>query len=238
MRSAVANKGNLAFILTCNPNQVITELNNLDWRFSAFENSKASSYVDAMRTATNYMKDKEGTRYIVFLSYLPGSSHFSGAVGVLKRNSSDYTTFYTTSCCRDNRGNEGDGSPYDYTIWKDTGKYGGNIYNKNIGDTLKQIVSNAGTSTVIKTVASKTVESDENLKVKLNNYVPNQEIKPSLAIDGALYNVGDSISSDIIYFDREQSSYVLDLKMVKNFLNLSDEKLKNAEIQIEYLIAN
>lgn len=241
IKGAVVNsgKGNVSFILTCYPNQVITDLDNLDWRFSAFSDFSATHYAQSMETAVNLLKDKDGTKYIVFLSYMPGyESAFKDAINVLKKNTSYYTNFYTTSCCKDNRGHEGDGSPFDYTIWKKTGKYGGNIFEGNAGGTFIKIANSANTGEVIKTISSKTVESDENLKVKLDKYVPNQEIKPSLAVDGTLYDVGDTISSDIIYFDRDQSSYVLDLKKVKDLLSITDEKWKSTEMQIEYLITN
>ena len=91
----------LSFILTSDPNTLQTDLNNVNWVFSARVVENANSYSQSIKTALNAVKDKEGSRCIIFLSYEPGIGSVNDAIQILKNNASNFDIFCTTACCRD-----------------------------------------------------------------------------------------------------------------------------------------
>lgn len=242
------NRGNMYFILNSLPEQVYNASYNTSWLKNGVETDTPESYATAMRTALNTLKDKEGTRCVVFLSYWPGREEvLKDAINVLKNNSDKYDIFFTTACC----GNYDPENPsslvlihsserylFDYRIWHNAipkEKSGGHLLGNDLRDKFTAMLGR----TVIKqeTIALQEQRiTSNNLKVKLDNYNPNYT--PSLTVNNSVYDVGNAISSDIIYFDSAQNTYILDLEMIKEILNISDERWINTEIQIEYVIQN
>lgn len=233
------NRGNMYFILNSLPEQVYNASYDTSWLENGVETDTPESYATAMRTALNTLKDKEGIRCLVFLSYRPGREGIlKDAINVLKNNSDKYDIFFTTACCGNYTPSNKSYDEFDYTIWHNAipkEKSGGHLLGSDMRDKFTAMLGR----TVIKqeTIALQEQRiTSNNLKVKLDNYNPNYT--PSLTVNNSVYDVGNAISSDIIYFDSEQNTYILDLEMIKEILNISDERWINTEIQIEYVIQN
>lgn len=229
------NRGNSYFILNSTPNTVYSSSYLTSWLENGTLTDSSESYVSAMNTALNTLKDKDGIRCLVFLSYLPGRTGvLKDAINVLRNNSDKYDIFFTTACC--GNWDKSMGSHFDYSHWHNAipkEKSGGHLVGNRMQDKFLSMVG----KTVIKQATIDIQEqrvTSNNLKVKLDNYNPNYN--PSLTVNSSVYSVGNAISADIIYFDSTQNTYILDLEMIKDLLNISDDEWIDTEIQLEYLI--
>lgn len=225
--TAVGNKGRLSFILTCKPTTVYTDLSNISWIFNAVTNENKANYISAMNTALKTVKDKTGNRCIVFLSWnADKESRLSEAVNIIASNSSNYDLFCTTPCCS----NKPQGSLWQSRIPAD--KWGGNLIGNDIKERFNSLLNK--TILVDAIVEDRVINiTTTDFKLKLDKY--NSEYNVNIIIDGQSYTVGTTMPSYVIYFDTDSNSYVLDMKLVKEILNISDADWESADIQIEYV---
>lgn len=69
------------------------------------------------------------------------------------------------------------------------------------------------------------------LKIKLVDY--NANYKVTVTVNSQVYTVGETMPSYVIYNDA--GTYVLDLKLVKEILNMNDDDWQNATITVDYV---
>lgn len=77
------------------------------------------------------------------------------------------------------------------------------------------------------------VVTSNNLKIKLNRYDDRYPV--TVSVDSISYKVGDTLPSYVIYLDTTSNTYILDLKLIKEILNLTDTTWNSSNIQIEYV---
>lgn len=230
----VGNTGSLSFILTCYPTRVYTDLSNISWIRQADETKNiASNYSQAINTALNTVKDKTGNRCIVFLSYKPGSNNCSLAIQVLKNNTSNFDIFCTTACCGNLNGSKGD--IFDYSKWHNAiprDKSGGHLIGEDIKKKFESLTKKTVLVDKVVDLPEKTITSN-GLKIKLDKYDDTYPV--NVIVDGASYEVGRTLPSYVLYFDTEMNAYVIDIKLVKEILNITDSLWATTNIQVDYV---
>lgn len=97
--TGVAGNGTLAFILTCEPNNLYTDTSDVSWIYNATVKDTSYSYLASMTKALNYINGKPGKRCVVFLSWRADSDNVGDAVKYVAAHSSEYDVFFTTPCC-------------------------------------------------------------------------------------------------------------------------------------------
>ncbi len=78
----------------------------------------------------------------------------------------------------------------------------------------------------------KTITSN-GLKIKIDKY--NETYPVNIIVDSASYEVGRTIPSYVLYFDTEMNAYVIDIKLVKEVLNITDSLWATTNIQVNYV---
>ena len=227
--NGVQGKGNLAFILTCNPSNIYTDLNNLSWIYEATEDTTESNYSRAMRTALNYVRNKSGIRTIVMLSYWPQKDYFSSAINVLKSNQSSFDIFYNAACCRNLEED-------DIEQWQsglDNEKAGGFLSGNTIGQRFSSLVNRTITEKVVETLPVSTSKTQD-LRIYLGNLDTTSQVE--IKVNNTTYILGKNFPSYIVYFDSGKSQYVMDLKLVGELLNMTSADWENASIELSYVI--
>lgn len=223
--NAVGNKGSLRFVLTCEPDTVYTNLDNVSWIYDAVEDETSMNYVFAMRTAINSIKNSPGKKCVVFLSWQADKKdRLENAVSYIAGHASEYDLFYTTPCCHDK--SQG-------TLWKNklpASKWGGNLVGSDIGERFASLVNQK--VLVEKLVPQPDTQTDStDLKIKLVDY--NASYKITVTVNSQVYIVGETMPSYVVYNDA--GTYVLDLKLVKEILNMNDDDWQNATITVDYV---
>lgn len=225
--SAVEGKGNLSFILTCYPTKLYTNLSDVSWIYEAKENTNSENYKQAMITALKTVKDKTGNRCIVFLSWEADSQpRLNEAVNVIASNSSSYDIFCTTPCCQ----NKNQGSLWASKLPSD--KWGGNLVGEGINGRFESLLKKTILVDKVVDLPEKTITSN-GLKIKLDKYDDTYPV--NIIVDSASYEVGRTLPSYVLYFDTEMNAYVIDIKLVKEILNITDSLWATTNIQVDYV---
>lgn len=222
--NAVKNYGSLRFILTCNPEKVYTNLNSVSWIYDAVIDETSSNYVKAMQTAINSIKDKTGKRYVVFLSYKADVPRVSNAASYVAGHSSEFDLFYTTHCC----GDEKQGNLWKARLPQD--KWGGQLEGSDIRARFNVLVNKTVLVETLVPLPDIQIDSTD-LKIKLINYDAKYNL--TITANSQIYVVGETMPSYVIYNDA--GTYVLDLKLVKEILNMNDDDWQNATITVDYV---
>lgn len=224
--NGVNGKGDLAFILTCDPTTIYENVTSTDFINKAVSDTSSEHYQQAFTKGIQWLDSKTENKFIVFLSWQPDQSYLQKAINVLVAKQSHFDLFFNTYCCTDS---------HKATQWHNAlsaGKSGGNL---GTGDMDKRFAG-----LVNKTVTkqewieqSPTVSNSNNLEIILNNVDINQEIV--IKVNGEQYIVGNNIPSYVVYEDSSNGGkYVLDLELVIELLNMSIEDWKNASIELVY----
>ena len=224
--SAMQGKGNLGFILTCEPNNVYDNPTDTVWIYDAITDSSAYNYNKSFIKAFQWLENKTGNRCIVFLSYTPDQSYLTGAIEILKTNSSKYDYFFTTYCC----GPGGIASQWHSAIG--TEKSGGDLGTGGMHDRFQNLTTKTVEKTIYVDSGTEELEIGNDKKVILSNWDKEYPIKVS--IDSIEYEVGKNISDNIVYFDNTKGEYVLDFQMLIDILNIKLEKWNSSNINLEY----
>ena len=225
--NAGSGKCNLAFILTCNPNNVYDNPSYVSWIYDAFKDTTSSNYVKAFNTAFQWLEDKTETRCIVFLSYHPEQNYLNSAINTLKSHPNQYDEFYSTYCCN----GSGAGSAEKWHSAIGSEKSGGSLGTGDIGSRFGKLVTK--TITVEEKVPQSVTTSDSrDLIVELNDLDTTQEI--IVRINNFPYALGSDIPSYVVYYDSKKAKYVLDLKLVIELLDMTLAEWNNASVEIEY----
>lgn len=222
----VAGKGDLAFILTCEPNTIYENVTSTSFINKAVKDNSSTHYKQAFAKGIKWLDTKTENKFIVFLSWKPDQSYLKDAINYLVANQSHFDQFFNTYCCTDS---------HKATQWHtalSSGKSGGNLGTGEMKDRFAGLVN----KTVTKqewTEQSPTVSDSNNLKIILNNIDINQEIV--IKVNGEQYIVGNNIPSYVVYADSSNGGkYVLDLELVIELLNMTIEDWKKASIELVY----
>lgn len=225
--NAVKGKGNLSFILTCYPNKLYTNLSDVSWIYEAQENTNSENYKQAMTTALKNVKDKTGNRCIVFLSWQADvQSRLNEAVNVIVSNSSSYDIFCTTPCCSNK--NQG----YLWASKLPSDKWGGNLVGTGINGRFESLLKKTVLVDKVVDLPEKTITSN-GLKIKLDKYDDTYPV--NIIVDSTSYEVGKTLPSYVLYFDTEINAYVIDIKLVKEILDITDSLWATTNIQVDYV---
>lgn len=225
--NAVKGKGNLSFVLTCYPNKLYTNLSDVSWIYDAQENTNSENYKQAMITALKNVKDKTGNRCIVFLSWnADATPRLNEAVNVIASNSSSYDIFCTTPCCN----NKNQGSLWASKLPSD--KWGGNLVGTGINGRFESLLKKTVLVDKVVDLPEKTITSN-GLKIKLDKY--DETYPVNIIVDSTSYEVGRTLPSYVLYFDTEINAYVIDIKLVKEILNITDSLWATTNIQVDYV---
>lgn len=222
--NAVSGRGNLAFILTCQPDTIYTDTNDISWIYNATNDTTSSNYVRAFNKAFQWLEDKTENRCIVYLSYQPGKSYLSNAIDTLKSHPSSYDIFFTTYCCHPG----GSADQWHNAIGE---KSGGDLGTGDIGTRFETLLQKTSVTTSYEDNPSSTITSTD-LKITLNNLDIEQEI--SIIVNNFPYIVGEDIQDYIVYFDNTKGQYVLDLQLLKEILRMSQNEWNSATIELKY----
>ena len=223
--NAVGSKGTLEFILTSNPKHIYTDLSDVSWIYEASINENSINYLESMSTAINRIKNRSGVRCVVFLSWnADKESRLNAAVSYVAAHSSDYDLFCTTPCCA----NKPQGKLWEKNLPAE--KWGKNLVGNDIGDRFASLVNRKVLiETLVPLPDSQTDSTD--LKIKLVDY--NAKYNLTITVNSQIYVVGETMPSYVIYNDA--GTYVLDLKLVKEILNMNDDDWQNATITVDYV---
>lgn len=225
--NAVKGKGNLSFILTCYPTRLYTNLSDVRWIQDAYTDSNPANYRQAMITALKTVKDKTGNRCIVFLSWVADDeSTLKDAVNVIASNSSSYDIFCTTPCCS----NKNQGSLWALKLPSE--KWGGNLVGNGINGRFESLLTKTILVDKVVDLPETTITSN-GLKIKLDKY--DETYPVNIIVDDASYEVGKTLPSYVLYFDTEMNAYVIDIKLVKEILNITDSLWATTNIQVDYV---
>ena len=225
--NAVKGKGNLSFILTCYPNKLYTNLSDVSWIYEAQENTNSENYKQAMTTALKNVKDKTGNRCIVFLSWQADvQSRLNEAVNVIVSNSSSYDIFCTTPCCSNK--NQG----YLWASKLPSDKWGGNLVGTGINGRFESLLKKTVLVDKVVDLPEKTITIN-GLKIKLDKYDDTYPV--NIIVDSTSYEVGKTLPSYVLYFDTEINAYVIDIKLVKEILDITDSLWATTNIQVDYV---
>lgn len=224
----VAGKGDLAFILTCDPTTIYENVTSTDFINKAVDDTSPMHYQQAFTKGIQWLDTKTENKFIVFLSYQPQHSYLQKGIDVLVSKQSHFDLFFSTYCC--NRSGAGSAAQWHNAL--SSGKSGGTLGTGEMKDRFAGLVN----KTITKqewTEQSPTVSASNNLKIILNNVDINQEIV--IKVNGEQYIVGNNIPSYVVYEDSSNGGkYVLDLELVIELLNMSIEDWKNASIELVY----
>lgn len=222
--NAVSGRGNLAFILTCQPDTIYTDVDDISWIYNAIDDTNPSNYVRAFYKAFQWLEDKTENRCIVYLSYKPGESYLSSAVNTLKSHPSSYDKFFTTYCCIPG----GSAAQWHSAVGE---KSGGDLGTGDIGTRFETLLKKTLSTTVYRDNTSLTATSDQ-LKITLNNVDIDEEML--VLVNEFPYIIGKDIQNYIVYYDSAKGEYVFDLQLLKELLNLSKRDFYDAEIEIKF----
>ncbi len=222
--NAVSGRGNLAFILTCQPDTIYTDVDDISWIYNAIDDTNPSNYVRAFYKAFQWLEDKTENRCIVYLSYEPDESYLSSAVNTLKSHPSSYDKFFTTYCCTPH------GSAEEWHAAAGE-KSGGNLGTGDIDTRFETLLKKTLSTTVYIDNSSLMATSDQ-LKIELNNVDIDEEML--VLVNEFPYIIGKDIQNYIVYYDSVKGEYVLDLQLLKELLDLSQKDFYDADIEIKF----
>lgn len=225
----VQGKGNLGFILTSNPTHIYTDLSNVGWIYDAEETTAESNYSKAMKTALDYVKNKNQLRVVVFLSWEPGESYLRSGISTLKNNQSSFDLFFTTACCGEQ--SESKTAQWFNAIKKE--KTGGILKGNDIEQKFSSLVNKTVTKTETKDLPiSNSMTQDLKIYLGMIDLTSPVEIK----VNNSTYTIGKNLPSYVVYFDTTKSQYVIDLKLVGELLSMTTEDWQNASIELSYVM--
>lgn len=87
-----------------------------------------------------------------------------------------------------------------------------------------------GEKTVV--LPSRTITSS-NLKVRLDKYDDRYPV--TVKLNSVSYQIGSNLPSYVLYLDTTSNTYVLDLKLIKEVLNITDTLWNSINIQVGYV---
>lgn len=227
--NGVQGKGNLGFILTCEPNRIYTNLNDVSWIYNASTTTAETTYSRAMKTALDYVKNKSGLRTVVFLSWKPGEDYLESGINALKSNQSSFDLFFTTACCGNQK--EDETAKWFNAIKKE--KAGGILKGNDIEQKFSSLVNKTVTKTTTKDLPiSNSMTQD--LKIYMGTIDSTSPVE--IKVNNSTYTIGKNLPSYVVYFDVTKSQYVIDLKLVGELLSMTIDDWQNASIELSYVI--
>lgn len=96
----------------------------------------------------------------------------------------------------------------------------------------KEVIIKAKHIDNVVNLPEKTITSN-GLKIKIDKY--NETYPVNIIVDSVSYEVGRTIPSYVLYFDTEMNAYVIDIKLVKEILNITDSLWATTNIQVDYV---
>lgn len=107
---------------------------------------------------------------------------------------------------------------------------GGKLMGSSIGEKFTSLVNKKVEVETLVPLPDSQMDSTD-LKIKLVDY--NANYKVTVTVNSQVYTVGETMPSYVIYNDA--GTYVLDLKLVKEILNMNDDDWQNATITVDYV---
>lgn len=128
-----------------------------------------------------------------------------------------------------------DGVLYDYSKWHNAiprDKSGGHLMGDNIKEKFESLTKKTVLVDKVVDLPEKTITSN-GLKIKLDKY--DETYPVNIIVDSTSYEVGRTLPSYVLYFDTEINAYVIDIKLVKEILNITDSLWATTNIQVDYV---
>lgn len=234
---SIGDKGEVYFILTAIPNQVYTKEEVLLRIRGIGSNQAPTVYPKSVETAFKFIKDKNKPRCVVFVGFTPDDAATPIELNTYKDY---YDCFFTMLCCEHWNGDSGKGrGEKSQKAWfsKYQKEVGGHIFGDTLGEKFNKVVDTAKWMRRTILGGEHYLREEDittsNLKVYLSDLDITQEM--TIIINNVeVKKIGSNMPEYVVYFDETKNSYVLDLKIVKEILNMSDESWKNANIEFDY----
>lgn len=242
----IGDKGEVYFILTSNPDQVYNKEEILQ---IANSTGVGREYKASLKTAFNFIKDKSKPRCVVFLSFTPDEAATDGTALLLNTYKDYYDCFFTMLCCDFFYEYVGEfrGRQAEFAWFTNYPKeVGGHIYGDPM-DSSNLYSLHVKFNKVIDTakwMRKSIIQEDHYLREEdittsdLKIYLKDLDITQEMSIivnNTDVKKIGSDIPEYVVYFDSTKNSYVLDLKIIKEILNMSDEAWNKANIEFDYI---
>ncbi len=229
---------NVAFLLTRLPDTVFTvEQPDFYNTLTSIRGSQHENYLTAIDTSLKYIEDKEGIRCVVFLT--AGLPTDERVINAFANQQEKFDALYYTTCCQSVEINS---FPYDNAIQKSRGVLNANHSYNPIAQgfalrekfkALLEDINEISTTTIVP--LPQTTQTTDNLKLHLGQNIDNNQ-PIIVTINNVEYTLGRQIPSYAMYYDYSTSNYILNLKTIINYLNISLTEWQNATVTVEYTI--